>query len=113
MISPPLTALSAATVLAAFAVAFAPAHVAHAQDDGARDRGAGVILSEREREAAYPVQLPNGRIVYRTGSNGIPWLFGIGGVYGKASAIPLINGRTPSILASTPSAGIVPGQEPR
>jgi len=72
----------------------------------------GVALSPREREVAYPVRLPNGEIVYHAGQGGLPWLYGLGTVYGKASGMPLVNGVTPSILGSTPSGGIVPGQEP-
>ncbi|MEX6505026.1 hypothetical protein [Jiella sp. M17.18] len=72
----------------------------------------GVILSRREREAARPVRLPDGRVVYQAGNSGIPWLYGLGDAYGRASADPLVGGVTPSIIDSTPSRGIVPGQEP-
>ncbi|NDW05721.1 hypothetical protein [Jiella pacifica] len=84
-----------------------------AQDYGSRADRPGIILSNRERRVAYPVRLPDGRVVQRAGSGGIPWLFGLGDVYGQPSAAPLVNGATPSVLASTPSGGIVPGQEPR
>ncbi|WAP67386.1 hypothetical protein [Jiella pelagia] len=84
-----------------------------AQDYGARAERPAVVLSTRERRASYPVRLPDGRVVQRAGSGGIPWLYGIGDVYGKASALPLVNGSTPSVMASTPSGGIVPGQDPR
>ncbi|MBO0903857.1 hypothetical protein [Jiella sonneratiae] len=86
---------------------------AAAQDYAAYAERPGVILSARERRAATARRLPNGRLVERAGSGGIPWLYGIGDVYGKASALPLVHGATPSVLASTPSNGIVPGQEPR
>ncbi|MBP0614175.1 hypothetical protein [Jiella mangrovi] len=102
-----LTAVAALSAVLAF-----PA-MAQAQDYRTGERGPGVILSNREREVAYPVRLPDGRVVQRAGSDGIAWLFGIGGVYGKASALPLVNGATPSIMRSTPSGGIVPGQNPR
>ncbi|WP_157944571.1 hypothetical protein [Mangrovicella endophytica] len=71
-----------------------------------------VILSPRERERARRVQLPDGRIAAYAENRGIPWLYGFGDNTGKASALPLRNGRTPSEEASTPSCGLVPGQEP-
>lgn len=72
----------------------------------------GVELSSRERAVAVPVRLPDGRVALRPPNSGLPWLFGLGDVYGKASAVPLVNGVTPSVLASTPSGGLVPGQDP-
>lgn len=72
----------------------------------------GVALSNREKRVAVPVRLPDGRVVLRTRNSGVPWLYGVGSVYGKASGLPLIGGVTPSIIASTPSGGLVPGQEP-
>lgn len=84
-----------------------------AQDYGARADRPSVILSNRERHVAYSVRLPDGRVVQRAGGDGIPWLFGLGDVYGRASALPLVDGATPSVLASTPAGGIVPGQDPR
>ena len=104
-----LFALAAAAALLAMPIPTP----ASAQDYRPLPPRAGVILSSRERKVAYPVRLPDGRVAERAGSGGIPWLFGIGGVYGKASAMPLTNGATPSVLASTPSSGIVPGQEPQ
>lgn len=86
---------------------------ASAQDYRPAAQRPGVILSSREERVAYPVRLPDGRVAERAGSGGIPWLFGLGDVYGKASGLPLVNGATPSVLASTPSGGLVPGQEPR
>lgn len=73
----------------------------------------GVRLSERERRDSRPVQLPDGRIVLRPVSNGIPWLFGFGDARGVPSGLPTSRGVTPSIDASTPSGGIVPGQRSR
>ncbi|MCE7027389.1 hypothetical protein [Jiella avicenniae] len=84
-----------------------------AQEYGARVDRPAVVLSNRERRVAYSVRLPDGRVVRRAGGGGIPWLYGLGDVYGKASAVPLVDGSTPSVLASTPSGGVVPGQEPR
>ncbi|MEC5289824.1 hypothetical protein VSX64_03935 [Aurantimonas sp. C2-6-R+9] len=72
----------------------------------------GVALSNREKRVAVPVRLPDGRMVLRTRNSGVPWLYGVGSTYGKASGLPLIGGVTPSIIASTPSGGLVPGQEP-
>ncbi len=70
-------------------------------------------LSPREREqvVGYHV-LPDGRRVPLVENNGIPFLFGFGDARGNASSEPLVNGRTSTIEASTPSGGIVPGQEP-
>ena len=72
----------------------------------------GVALSNREKHVAVPVRLQDGRVVLRTRNSGLPWLYGVGSAYGKASGLPLIGGVTPSIIASTPSGGLVPGQEP-
>jgi len=74
---------------------------------------AGTILTTREREAVTRrVRLPDGRIVLLTENDGLAWLFGAGSSVGKASSVPTLNGRTPSIAGSTPSGGLVPGQEP-
>ncbi|WP_139802563.1 hypothetical protein [Aurantimonas sp. 22II-16-19i] len=103
-------------LLALAAVATVPLPLttpASAQDYRPAAERPGVILSNRERRVAYPVRLPDGRVALRAGSGGIPWLFGLGDVYGSASALPLVNGATPSVLASTPSGGLVPGQDPR
>ncbi len=105
----PMTGLAAALGL----LVVLPAAPTLAQEYGTRADRPGVILSTREQRVSYPVRLPDGRVVRQTGSGGIPWLFGIGDVYGKASALPLVNGATPSVMASTPSGGIVPGQDPR
>ncbi|WP_062013153.1 hypothetical protein [Aureimonas sp. AU4] len=73
---------------------------------------AGTILTAREREyVTRRVRLPDGRIVLLTENDGLPWLFGAGSSVGAASSVPLVDGRTPSIAGSTPSGGIVPGQE--
>lgn len=72
----------------------------------------GVRLSEREKQQSRRVVLPDGRVVLRPHSPGLPWLYGVGSVYGKASAQPLVNGVTPSVMADTPARGIVPGQNP-
>lgn len=73
---------------------------------------AGTILTTRERaEVTRRVRLPDGRVVLLAGSDGIPFLFGLGSSVGKASSVPTINGRTPSIAGATPSGGLVPGQE--
>jgi len=72
----------------------------------------GVRLSEREKQQSRRVVLPDGRVVLRPFSPGLPWLYGVGSVYGKASAQPLVNGVTPSVMADTPARGIVPGQNP-
>ncbi len=72
----------------------------------------GVALSNREKHVAVPVRLQDGRVVLRTRNSGVPWLYGLGSAYGKASGLPLVGGVTPSIIASTPSGGLVPGQEP-
>ncbi len=76
-------------------------------------RETGTILSPREREQVVrEVQLPDGRVVLETENYGYPALFGLGDATGKASSVPLVNGRTPSVAGSTPSGGLVPGQEP-
>ncbi|MEF2551080.1 hypothetical protein VQ042_06840 [Aurantimonas sp. A2-1-M11] len=72
----------------------------------------GVRLSEREKAQSRRVVLSDGRVVLRPVSPGIPWLYGFGSRYGRASAQPLVNGVTPSVMADTPSGGIVPGQNP-
>ncbi|TFF23006.1 hypothetical protein E3C22_11200 [Jiella endophytica] len=100
-------------VFAALAITVALPLPALAQDYRPAARNPGVILSERERRAAYPVRLPGGRVAERAGSGGIPWLYGIGDVYGKASGLPVVKGATPSVLKSTASGGLVPGQEQR
>ncbi len=72
-----------------------------------------LILSPREREQVVGHYVrPDGRTVPLVENNGIPFLYGLGDVRGRASSSPLINGRTPTVEASTPSNGIVPGQEP-
>lgn len=98
-----MTRLSAAILAALLAL---PAVPVLAQDS------VGVALSNREKRVAVPVRLPDGRVVLRTRNSGIPWLYGLGSAYGKASGLPLVGGVTPSIIASTPSGGLVPGQEP-
>jgi len=72
---------------------------------------AGVRLSPRERAAVVErYVLPDGRVVLLTENNGLPFLFGLGDATGKPSSVPLVNGITPSVMASTPSGGLVPGQ---
>ena len=73
----------------------------------------GIRLSERERENSRPVRLPDGRVVLRPVSEGIPFLFGLGDNRGAPSGLPTEGGVTPTARASTPSGGLVPGQEPR
>ena len=70
-------------------------------------------LSPRERDdvVGYYVR-PDGQRVPLVENNGIPFLYGLGDARGKASSIPLVNGRTATVEASTPSGGIVPGQDP-
>ncbi len=71
-----------------------------------------LILSPREREQVVGHYVrPDGRTVPLVENNGIPFLFGLGSSVGKASSVPTINGRTPSIAGATPSGGLVPGQE--
>ncbi|KQT86023.1 hypothetical protein [Aurantimonas sp. Leaf443] len=72
-----------------------------------------VRLSPREAAAAERIRLRDGTVVTRVGDGGIPWLFGFGSVYGKASAREVVDGQTDSILRSTPSNGLVPGQDPK
>lgn len=77
-------------------------------------RETGTILSQREREQVVrEVVMPDGRVVLLPENYGFPAFYGFGDGTGKASSAPLINGRTPSVDASTPSGGLVPGQEPR
>ncbi|WP_182085494.1 hypothetical protein [Aureimonas sp. ME7] len=79
----------------------------------ADSRETGVILSPRERaQVVRQVELPDGRVVLQTENYGFPAFYGVGDVRGKASSIPLVNGQTPSVLGSTPSGGLVPGQTP-
>ena len=73
----------------------------------------GIRLSERERENSRPVRLPDGRGVLRPVNEGIPFLFGLGDNSGAPSGLPTEGGVTPTARASTPSGGLVPGQEPR
>ncbi|MEE2953338.1 MAG: hypothetical protein VYD57_19105 [Pseudomonadota bacterium] len=73
----------------------------------------GVRLSEREREESRPVRLPDGRVVLRPVSQGMPFLFGLGDNRGVPSGLPTKGGVTPTAEASTPSGGLIPGQEPR
>lgn len=76
-------------------------------------QGAGVTLSTREREVATErFVLPDGRVVRLPPNGGLPFLFGLGDAYGKPSSVPVVRGTTPSVLASTPSGGLVPGQTP-
>lgn len=72
----------------------------------------GVVLAPRERGAAHPTRLSNGKVTLRPDNDGVPFLFGLGDATGKASAVPLVNRLTPSVSASTPSHGVVPGQDP-
>ena len=72
----------------------------------------GVVLAPRERGASRPTRLSNGKVTLRPRNDGLPFLFGLGDATGKASAVPLVNGVTPSVSASTPSDGVVPGQNP-
>lgn len=70
-------------------------------------------LSPREREQVVGHYVrPDGRVVPLVENNGIPFLFGLGDARGKPSSVPLVNGRTPTVEASTASGGIVPGQDP-
>ena len=70
-------------------------------------------LSPRERDAVVRNYVrPDGRVVPLTENNGIPFLFGLGDARGKPSSIPLVNGATATVEASTPSSGLVPGQNP-
>jgi len=70
-------------------------------------------LSPREREQVVGRYVrPDGRTVPLVQNQGIPFLYGLGDARGKASSVPLLNGRTSTVEASTPSNGIVPGQEP-
>ncbi len=72
-----------------------------------------LILSPREREQVVGHYVrPDGRTVPLVENNGIPFLFGAGDVRGKPSSSPTVNGRQTTVEASTPSNGIVPGQEP-
>ncbi|RFC66057.1 hypothetical protein DYI37_00865 [Fulvimarina endophytica] len=73
----------------------------------------GVKLSERELDRSRPVRLSDGRVVLRPRSAGLPFLFGLGDASGAPSGLPTVNGVTPSVAASTPSGGLVPGQTPR
>ena len=57
--------------------------------------------------------LPDGRVVLRPVNEGIPFLFGLGDNSGAPSGLPTEGGVTPTARASTPSGGLVPGQEPR
>ncbi len=72
----------------------------------------GVKLSPRERGASRPTRLSNGKVTLRPDNDGLPFLFGLGDATGKPSAKPTVNGVTPSVSASTPSNGVVPGQDP-
>ena len=72
----------------------------------------GVVLAPRERGASRPTRLSNGKVTLRPDNDGLPFLFGLGDATGKASAVPLVNKVTPSVSASTPSSGVVPGQDP-
>jgi len=70
-------------------------------------------LSPREREQVVGRYVrPDGRSVPLVENQGIPFLYGLGDSRGKASSVPLVNGKTSTVDASTPSNGIVPGQEP-
>lgn len=71
----------------------------------------GVALSDREKARSVPVRLPDGRVVLRPPSRGIPFLFGFGDNDGVPSAMPTVGGVTPSSMAASPSGGIVPGQK--
>lgn len=80
---------------------------------GDRYPSVGVILSEREKRESVPVRLPDGRVVLRpVHAEGLPFLFGFGESYGNPSGMPLKGGATPSQMKSTPSGGLIPGQEP-
>ncbi len=73
----------------------------------------GVRLTERERQdIVRRVRAPDGTIVEVTESYGLPFLFGAGDVRGAPSSQPVVNGITNSVRGSTPSGGLVPGQEP-
>ncbi|MER0237497.1 hypothetical protein [Fulvimarina sp. MAC8] len=106
-----MLAVSAALAIPTISVGPASAQLRAVDRDGYDI--VGVRLSERERRNSQPVQLPDGRVVLRPVSNGIPWLFGFGDARGAPSGVPTTNGVTPSMSASTPSGGLVPGQEPR
>ncbi|NDV85617.1 hypothetical protein GTW51_02775 [Aurantimonas aggregata] len=71
----------------------------------------GVALSDREKARSVPVRLPDGRVVLRPPSRGIPFLFGFGDNDGAPSARPTVGGVTPSAMGASPSGGIVPGQK--
>ncbi|MDY8107553.1 hypothetical protein U0C82_00130 [Fulvimarina sp. 2208YS6-2-32] len=107
-----LLAATAALTLASFPAATS------AVANGLKDRDGydivGIRLSEREREESRPVRLPDGRVVLRpVDAGGIPFLYGFGDARGAPSGLPTTNGVTPTISASTPSGGLVPGQESR
>lgn len=104
---------SAPPIALALAAALAAPSLAAAQGLAPRDVYGGVRLSERERQQVVErIRLPDGRIVERTENYGFPAFFGIGDVRGAPGSQPLVNGVTNSVRASTPSGGLVPGQEP-
>ena len=111
---PRTTHILLAAAAALFALPTLPPAIVGQNGAAAAQDVVGVRLSARERERSVRVRLPDGRVVLRpVNSGGIPWLYGFGDVYGNASGLPLVGGVTPSVLASTASGGIVPGQNPR
>ena len=111
-----MRSLGLLAVAAAFTLPlFAMTHAASAS--GLKDRYGydivGVRLSNREQRESRPVRLPDGRVVLRPVSNGIPFLYGFGDARGVPSGLPTVQGVTPTLERSTASGGIVPGQNPR
>ncbi|UIJ72992.1 hypothetical protein [Aurantimonas sp. HBX-1] len=101
--------LALAALVALPALGIGPAAAQDRFDDGYAT--VGVALSDREKARSVPVRLPDGRVVLRPPSRGIPFLFGFGDNDGVPSARPTVGGVTPSAMAATPSGGIVPGQK--
>lgn len=108
------TRIAAGLLSAGFILSSLPASAESrpAPPDGDPYPSVGVHLSPREKEMSRPVRLSNGKVVLRPRSEGLPFLYGVGSAIGKASGAETINGVTPSVDASTPSDGIVAGQEP-
>ncbi|MCQ8784164.1 hypothetical protein [Mangrovibrevibacter kandeliae] len=102
----------ALVALAAASLAPSAALAGRCGGQNSSTREGQVILSPREAARARPVQLADGTVVRRPDNQGIPFLFGLGDADGVPSGAPLMAGATPSVEASTPSCGLVPGQAP-